>query len=86
MFKFLAHVSIFICAYADSWNATTPFKLLSSVIPDSEQHHNYGSSDGLYYIYPWSESYYWRFPLDNSTCKDAGLQHYMMENSGVCCH
>lgn len=38
---------------------------------------------GLYYIYPWDESFYWRFPLDNATCKDAGLQHYMMENSGV---
>lgn len=40
-------------------------------------------ADGLYYIYPWSESFYWRFPLDNATCKSSGLQHYMMENSGI---
>lgn len=64
---------------------STPFELLAS-IHENVTSPNHTTSSRLYYIYPWNKDYYWRFPLDNSTCKDVGLQHYMMENSGYLPH
>jgi hypothetical protein len=68
---------------SDSVDSVTPVELVGLHRDINLQENLSIGTVGLYYIYPWNESYYWRFPLDNSTCKDNGLQHYMMENSGT---
>jgi hypothetical protein len=85
MSKNLIYISLLVCsATAGFGNGTSPLELLSAVhdSQNSSRSSAYNNTSTMYYIYPWDESYYWRFPLDNSTCKDVGLQHYMFENSG----
>ena len=70
------------CVIAVEINATAQLKLFSTLYGNYSVTKSLFNETGLYYVYPWGIDYYWRFPLDNSTCKDTGLQHYMMENSG----
>ena len=76
-------LALFLCN-ASVFSTSSTINVLSATYKNNIQKTEFlnGSFPEMYYIYPWGESFYWRFPLDNATCKNAGLQHYMMENSG----